>query len=82
MTTKLTLTMEAEVIKIAKVYAKKKGQSLSDLIENYLKSISAKEVKENNFSPAIKKLMGSIKLPDNFDDKKIVKEAIIKKHLL
>jgi hypothetical protein len=81
MTTKLTLTMEAEVIKMAKIYAKKKGQSLSDLIENYLKSISSSEEKENGLSPKIKKLMGSVKLPDDFDYKKTMKEAINKKHL-
>ena len=37
MNTKLTLTIEKEVIQIAKAYAKEKGQSLSELVENYLK---------------------------------------------
>ncbi|MEM6736185.1 MAG: DUF6364 family protein, partial [Bacteroidota bacterium] len=40
MNTKLTLTIEEEVIKIAKEYAKEKGQSLSDLVENYFKLIT------------------------------------------
>lgn len=35
MNTKLTLTIEKEVIATAKAYAKEKGQSLSDLVENY-----------------------------------------------
>ncbi len=39
MTTKLTLTIEQDVIKTAKIYAQKKGRSLSDLIENYLKTL-------------------------------------------
>ncbi len=40
MNTKLTLTIEKEVIQIAKEYAKEKGQSLSDLVENYFKLIT------------------------------------------
>jgi hypothetical protein len=35
MNTKLTLTLEKEVIEIAKKYAKEKGQSLSEIVENY-----------------------------------------------
>ena len=43
MTTKLTLTMEDKVIDSAKKYAQKNGKSLSNLVENYLKSITTKE---------------------------------------
>ena len=43
MTTKLTLTIEEKVISSAKKYAQKKGKSLSNLVENYLKSISSNE---------------------------------------
>ena len=35
MNTKLTLTLEGDVIKEAKEYAKRKGISLSELVENY-----------------------------------------------
>jgi hypothetical protein len=44
MTTKLTLTMEDKVIDSAKKYARQKGKSLSDIVENYLKSISTHKV--------------------------------------
>ena len=37
MNTKLTLTIEKEIIERAKDYAKEKNRSLSDIIENYLK---------------------------------------------
>ena len=37
MNTKLTLTIEQAIIEKAKFYAKEKGRSLSDIIENYLK---------------------------------------------
>jgi antitoxin component of RelBE/YafQ-DinJ toxin-antitoxin module len=42
MKTKLTLTVEKDVIEQAKDYAKATGISLSELIQNYLKRISSK----------------------------------------
>ena len=39
MNTKLTLTIEKSLIDKAKKYAKGKGRSLSDIVENYLKVI-------------------------------------------
>lgn len=39
MQTKLTLAIEQNIIKAAKLYAKNKGRSLSELIENYLKIV-------------------------------------------
>jgi hypothetical protein len=49
MTTKLTLTMEDKVISSAKKYARQKGKSLSDIVENYLKSISGTEITTEDF---------------------------------
>jgi uncharacterized protein (DUF3820 family) len=37
MNAKLTLTIEQSVIEKAKIYAKSRGRSLSDIIESYLK---------------------------------------------
>ena len=80
MTTKLTLTIDDAVIAIAKKYAKQNGKSLSDIVENYLMSLSAKGNTEENISPNILKLMGSIKLPDNFDYKKELTKGLAKKY--
>ena len=80
MTTKLTLTMEDEVIDSAKKYARKKGKSLSDIVENYLKSITANEEKTKALSPKVTGLMGVIKLPDDFDYKKELGNALVKKY--
>jgi len=80
MTTKLTLTIEQDVIKTAKTYAHKKGKSLSELIENYLKTLVNKEKGSKEISPKVKRLVGSVKLPKNFDYKKTLEEEIIKKH--
>jgi len=80
MTTKLTLTIDDSVITIAKKYAKNKGKSLSDIVENYLMSLTSKENKEEDISPRILKLMGAIELPDNFDYKKELTKGLAKKY--
>ncbi len=80
MTTKLTLTIDDAVIAIAKKYAKQKGKSLSDIVENYLMSLTSKENKEESISPRILKLMGMIELPDNFDYKKELAKGLAKKY--
>ncbi|MEO6819644.1 MAG: DUF6364 family protein [Ginsengibacter sp.] len=80
MTTKLTLTIEENVINSAKNYAKKKGKSLSNLVENYLKSISSNEPDLNTISPKITKLMGVIKLPADFNYKVALGKSLSKKH--
>ena len=49
MTTKLTLTIDDAVISVAKKYAKNKGKSLSDIVENYLMTLTAKESHEETF---------------------------------
>jgi hypothetical protein len=80
MTTKLTLTIEDSVITIAKKYAKQQGKSLSDIVENYLMSLTSKENKEDSISPSILKLMGVVKLPDDFDYKKELTKGLVKKY--
>ncbi len=84
MQTKLTLTIEQEVIKSAKIYAQEKGRSLSEIIENYLKAIvsqtkSEKEI-DKDLSPFVKSLIGVVKLPEDFDYKKTLSEEINKKY--
>jgi hypothetical protein len=80
MTTKLTLTMEDRVIDSAKKYARKKGRSLSDIVENYLKSITTHDETTEVLSPKVTKLMGAIKLPEDFDYKKELGNALVKKY--
>lgn len=80
MTTKLTLTIEQDVIKTAKSYAQNKGRSLSELIENYLKTLVSKEKNKDELSPRVKRLVGAVKLPKDFDYKKELENAIAKKH--
>lgn len=80
MITKLTLSIDDSIISNAKKYAKDKGKSLSDLVENYLLSLTSNENSDENISPKILKLMGSIKLPEDFDYKKNVSNSLAKKY--
>ncbi|HYX07529.1 MAG TPA: DUF6364 family protein [Bacteroidales bacterium] len=80
MQTKLTLTLEQGIIEQAKSYAKSKGRSLSDLIENYLKVVINDTEQNIYLSPSIKKLQGSIKLPEDFDYKKDLTKALSEKY--
>jgi hypothetical protein len=80
MTTKLTLNIDDRVIDEAKQYAKNNGKSLSEIVESYLKSLTSKDKNDNVLSPRILKLMGSVRLPENFEYKKSIFKAIIKKH--
>ncbi len=63
MTTKLTLTIEKEVIEKAKLYAKSTQRSLSDLIQNQLENLLSKDIDVQNMSPIMKSLLA--KIPKN-----------------
>jgi hypothetical protein len=82
MNTKLTLTIEKEVIETAKEYAKEKGQSLSELVENYFKllTLNRRKIKSKQLSPKVQKLRGIIKINENVDYKQILTEELSKKY--
>lgn len=82
MSTKLTLTLEKEVIDVAKAYAKEKGHSLSELVENYFKLLTSnsKTKQKPRLSPKVQSLKGILKVDTDFDYKKILEDEINKKH--
>lgn len=83
MNTKLTLTIEREVIERAKEYARSQNRSLSDIIENYLKILTkegrTRDLKKLN--PVVKSLKGSFKMPEDMDYKKELRNRLEKKYL-
>jgi len=81
MNTKLTLTIEQSIIEKAKLYAKKKERSLSDIIENYLKAITSEQKIVDEGSPLVNSLRGSFKSPESFDYKKELSEGLSEKYL-
>jgi hypothetical protein len=84
MKTKLTLVMEDEVIYHAKIYAKKKEESLSSMVENYLKAVTVNGKVEKNktkkLHPSIAKLKGIINLPKNFNYKKELGKILLDRY--
>ena len=80
MTTKLTLTIEKSIIERAKSYAKNTGRSLSEIIETYLATIT-EETYTTELSPKLKRIVGVVNLPENFDDKEELRSVLEKKHL-
>lgn len=82
MNTKLTLTIEKEVIETAKEYAKEKGQSLSEIVSNYFKlvTLNRKNINPKQLTPRIQRLRGIIKTDDELDYKKILTEELSKKY--
>ena len=85
MATKLTLTVDKTVIEEAKKYAKLNGRSLSNIIEEYLKSLisQSKNSDELEISPIVDSLWGSVKpISESKDYKDLLTDELMKKHLL
>ncbi|MBS3768977.1 MAG: DUF6364 family protein [Bacteroidales bacterium] len=82
MNTKLTLTIDKNIIEKAKKHANEKGISLSDMVENYLKIITKEQAKTNiEITPLTKSLRGTFKAPADFDYKKKLSEGLSDKYL-
>lgn len=79
MTTKLTLTVEKSIIENAKIYAKKTGRSLSEMIAKYLESI-VDENPKRKLSTKLSKIVGAVYLPDDFDEDETLRAHLEKKH--
>lgn len=82
MNTKLTLTIEREIIERAKKYAQEKNRSLSDIIETYLKKITDNDQKnkDEKLHPIVESLKGSFNMPKNMDYKKELRNRLEKKY--
>lgn len=77
MATKLTLRLDEKLIKNAKQAARLRKVSLSRMVSDYFKSISAQQKKELIESPILSEIAGI--LPSKADDKKLLKSY--KKHI-
>ena len=81
---KLTLSIDKDIVEDAKEYAQSTGRSLSSIVEQYLKSISSKTKKSSAVekSKLAMELLGSVKISNNDKTyKELLKEALISKHL-
>ena len=60
MNTKLTLSLDKNIINKAKKYAKNRNKSISKIVENYLKNIVVNNDDEE-LTPIVSELIGSVK---------------------
>lgn len=82
MESKLTLSVDRKIAERAKVYARSQGRSLSDLVESYFRVLTLEQQEYDwQVSPKMKALKGVLKVPDGFDYKKELSEALTKKYL-
>lgn len=82
MNKKLTLSVDDSIIEKAKAYAKDKNESLSQLVENYFRLLTAsRKNKDKEISPLVKDLMGTINVPEDFDYKKAKLEYLENRYL-
>jgi len=76
MTTKLTLSINEETVQRAKRISRKRGKSISKMVEEFLDSISEKEEQKESPIDHINKIMskyeGKIKLPPNVNYKEMI----------
>lgn len=83
MNTKLTLSIDKNVITRAKNYARNKNKSLSQIIEDYLKSISKNEKNIpvlEEIPPITQSLSGILKGKPEIDFKNDISDYMMRKH--
>lgn len=82
MQTKLTLSIDQEIIDRAKEYAKQQGVSLSKLVQEFLKQRTTKtEDPDFEIPDDLKDICGVIELPEDFDYKKEKAKRLTEKYL-
>jgi hypothetical protein len=78
MTTKLTLSINQKTVQRAKLLSRKRGKSISKMVEEYLDSISEKEEQKESPMSHINKIMEpyleKIKLPENADYREMIRQ--------
>ena len=78
---KININADKQIITKDKKYAKNSGRSISDLIESYLKNVvSSNDKGDLENSPRVKALMGSFKVPGDFEYKKELSNALNEKY--
>ena len=61
MNTKLTLRMDEEIVRKAKMEAKRRGKSVSQMIAEYIESIGLQQNSEKDLPPTTASLVGILK---------------------
>ncbi len=80
MQTKLTLSIDSDVITQAKEYAKQQHKSLSRMVENYLKAVTRKEKPTEELTPIVAKLAGILPMDVKGKGREEITEYLIEKY--
>ena len=80
MTRKLTLSINEKTVEKAKRISRKRGKSISKMVEEYLNSITEKEEQKASAVDKIKKIMKGRITNKNLDWKKVKEEHLSKKY--
>ena len=84
METKLTLSLDKEIIEQAKKYAKKQRTSLSNIVENYfyylISNENKEDIKNKEKTPITDRLLGSVKL-ETHSTEKLKEEYLMDKYI-
>jgi len=80
MTRKLTLSINEKTVEKAKRISRKRGKSISKMVEEYLNSITEKEDQKESAVDKIKKIMKDRITNKNLDLKKVKEEHLSKKY--
>ncbi|MFD1468409.1 DUF6364 family protein [Hymenobacter caeli] len=80
MSTNLTLTLDSQVVEQAQAYAQATGRSLDELIEAMLRASISPAATTPTLSPAVQALFGSLKVPNDFDYKESLTEALLERY--
>ncbi|MEM9921950.1 MAG: DUF6364 family protein [Bacteroidota bacterium] len=77
---KLTLSLNAQVIENAKIYARENEISLSKLIEGYLRSVTKQNTREVEITPLVQSLIGVVDIPEDFNMRKDYTNYLMEKY--
>ena len=77
----LTINIDKNVIEKAEIYAKHSKKTVSQLVEEYLLTISLRNNNDTQLGPITSQLAGIIKLDVNIDHKELLTDALSEKHI-
>ena len=82
MGTVLTLDIDQKVMEKAEIYAKFSKKTISELVEDYLITVSSEKSEKNiQLGPITSQLAGIIEMDDIVSHKDLLAEALLEKHL-
>ena len=67
---KLTLSIDDDVVSRAKLYARQRGVSISKMVEAYLDTLATPTAKSSANAPILNRLRGSLRRADRDDYRK------------